>query len=536
MSRPVSYDDVPYPRFAFKQTHPQHLAAIARLAGLDAPAATACRVLEIGGAAGANLIPMALALPKSQFVGVDLSEVQIASATMVAHDLGLENIRFEAADILCWAGPLGQPPRAPFDYIVAHGVYSWTPPEVRNRLLRLCGEWLAPRGVAYVSYKAYPGGHVSDMLRQMALHANRDIDDSRRWPDRLNEFLNFLGEHMPRRDSAYRAVVLEQTRHIKREDPRALVHDELEADSQPVYFHEFMDQAQRHGLQYLGDADYAAMCGAGTPPDALAQLCSSDDILEREQYLDFIYGRSLRATLLCGAGARLDRRAAAEQVIGMLAGGDIRCLGADQRPISPGAVDLVSDAPRHFLTRHGTLEVCDPVGAALLVSLAELFPRAMPTSELAAQTESRLSSAGYDISALQGPFTLRVATRLLEWSQTAAVQLDTFQPPFAVTAGSRPLASPLARYEAARGWSITSLLHHHVNLPDPALRQLLSWLDGGQDRQTLAARLARPVLSGKATIEVAGRRLIDKREIRQAFAKHLDDCLQRFCRDALLIA
>ena len=538
MPRPVSYDDVPYPRFAFEQTRPQRLAAIARLAGLPAAAPEGCRTLEIGCASGANLIPMALALPQSEFVGVDLSAGQIARAAEVACDLGLTNIRFEAADILTWPEPDGRPPQRPFDYIIAHGVYSWTPPAVRSRLLELCGQWLAPGGVAYVSYKAYPGGHASDMMRQMSLFANREVDDPRRWSASTREFLGFLQRGMPERDSAYRAVVLQQTALFNDEDPDALVHDELEADCQPCYFHEFMRHAAEHGLQYLGDADYAASRGAGVSPEALDHLCPGDDLVEREQYLDFVYGRAFRATLLCRREAEVDRSVRPERVLGLMALGDIRTVDDQDQPIALAATDLAGEAPWRFRVRHGVLAADDPVDKALLSRLAANYPRGVAARDLAAQAAERLAAAGVErpTTEVADDWAAGVAERLARWCAEGTIELIASQPEFTLAPGDRPVASPLARHEAARGWRITSLLHHHVTLADPAMRQLLIWLDGGQSRAELAARLAKPALSGRASIEVEGRRLVDKRAIRRAFAKFVDDCLERFARDGLLIA
>ena len=44
-----------------------------------------------------------------------------------------------------------------FDYIICHGVFSWVPPPVQDKILELCTRNLAPQGVAYVSYNTYPG-------------------------------------------------------------------------------------------------------------------------------------------------------------------------------------------------------------------------------------------------------------------------------------------------------------------------------------------------------------------------------------------
>lgn len=76
--QPTSYDEVPYESYPFAQTHPDRLATVATLLGLRPAPVEQCRVLELGCAGGGNLIPMALTLPESTFVGIDLSARQIA--------------------------------------------------------------------------------------------------------------------------------------------------------------------------------------------------------------------------------------------------------------------------------------------------------------------------------------------------------------------------------------------------------------------------------------------------------------------------
>ena len=73
-----SYDVVPYPAFPFPQSHPDRLATVATLLGLTPPGVERCRVLELGCASGGNLLPLAVSLPQSTFLGIDLSSKQVA--------------------------------------------------------------------------------------------------------------------------------------------------------------------------------------------------------------------------------------------------------------------------------------------------------------------------------------------------------------------------------------------------------------------------------------------------------------------------
>src|SRR3972149_10817617 len=94
-----SYNEVPYPGAAVTTTHPAQVGALARLFGMRPAAAERCRVLELGCGDGANLVPMAYGLPGSEFIGIDLSVRQVETATDLARQLGLTNVRFITMDI-----------------------------------------------------------------------------------------------------------------------------------------------------------------------------------------------------------------------------------------------------------------------------------------------------------------------------------------------------------------------------------------------------------------------------------------------------
>jgi cyclopropane fatty-acyl-phospholipid synthase-like methyltransferase len=114
---PTSYDEFPYPRNAYFQTHPDHLATIATLFGLKPVAVDQCRVLELGCCCGDNIVPLALSLPQSTFVGIDLSDRQIALGQQTISALGLKNVELRHASIMEVDESYGI-----FDYVICHGV------------------------------------------------------------------------------------------------------------------------------------------------------------------------------------------------------------------------------------------------------------------------------------------------------------------------------------------------------------------------------------------------------------------------------
>ena len=161
---PTLYDEVLYPNAPFGQTHPDRLATLAILFGMDPAPINRCRVLELGCGDGENLIPMAFENPAAQFLGLDAAAMAIRAGKQEIATLGLANIRLEHMDIMDAGPELGT-----FDYVIAHGLYSWVPEPVRDKLLALAKAVLAPHGVAFVSYNALPGGRLRQMFRDMML-------------------------------------------------------------------------------------------------------------------------------------------------------------------------------------------------------------------------------------------------------------------------------------------------------------------------------------------------------------------------------
>src|SRR3954453_18003485 len=114
MSTPeaTSYDALPYLDLTVADTSPDRMAAMAILHGMTPPDPRRCRVLELGCASGANLFPLAVAMPEARFVGIDLSSRQIDDARAILATLGLENVSFRAMSLLDVDDDFGR-----FDYI-----------------------------------------------------------------------------------------------------------------------------------------------------------------------------------------------------------------------------------------------------------------------------------------------------------------------------------------------------------------------------------------------------------------------------------
>jgi SAM-dependent methyltransferase len=221
MSTPhTSYDDVPYDSFPYPQTHPSKLAVTATLFGLAPPDVATCRVLELGCAAGGNLIPMAEALPAAEFVGVDLSARQISDGERLTRAAGITNVSLRAASITDIEESYGT-----FDYIVCHGVYSWVPPNVQDRIFDVCAARLAPNGVAYVSYNTYPGWHMRGMIRDMMRYHALRFDGPDERVGQARALLDFLAQSTQKDAGAYGVLLRSELELLRRQSDQYLYHE-----------------------------------------------------------------------------------------------------------------------------------------------------------------------------------------------------------------------------------------------------------------------------------------------------------------------
>ena len=485
---PTSYDEMPYINKAFPQTHPDRLATLARLFGLQSPDVETCRVLELGCASGDNLIPMAIELPNARFVGIDLSERQVEQGRQTVAKLGLGNIDLRREDIANVDASWGK-----FDYIVSHGIYSWVPAPIREKLLAVCHDNLAPNGVAFVSYNTLPGWHMRGMIRDMMVYHANQFQGATQKVQQARALLDFLAESTPTTTS-YGMTLRQELDAIRNEPDAYLFHDHLEEINDPFYFHQFVDAAQRHELQYLAEADFGDMLLSKFPPKVAETLKRiALDAIRMEQYMDFVCNRMFRQTLLVHRGTPAWRKIDGWMVKGLLLSSAVRPESA--APVLTQGVNEGFKAPSGF-----TYTIADALTKAALVTLSKCWPLCMPFEELAAKCHASVAAAAGDGERKDAPLSeddLRsFGDRLLSGYAVRAIELRVAQPRLTVTPSARPVASPLARLQAEHGATVTNLRHEPVKLNE-LQRRMLPLLDGTRDVEALVDGVLRLAREGK---------------------------------------
>lgn len=492
MTTTTSYDELPYDSQPFNSTHPDALATMATLFGLEPPPIESCRVLELGCASGGNLVPMALGLPEARFVGVDLSSRQIASGQQLVDRLGLTNLSLMPLSILDVDASFGT-----FDFIICHGVYSWVPPQVQDKILDICKKQLAPHGVAYVSYNTYPGWHVRGMIREMMRYheARRLRADGEPTPaGRIQEaraFLDFLVESVPNPNTTHGLNLREEALLLGRSADSYLLHEQLEEVNEPLYFHQFADRAAAKGLQYLGEARFSDV-ESRLSAAARAKLADwSSDRIEFEQYLDFLRDQTFRRTLLCRAEHRL--RAPNDPEV------CTRLFFASRLGPTSSPAPLETDDEVEFTAPGApSLSTNNPVLKTALRVLWGNWPRPLHFRALWDEVRDRLK-ASESREAVRQPTAL--AGPLLSCAVSGLVDPHVHSPSMVTEAGDRPLASPLARVQALDQARITNLWHAIVELDD-ALRFMLVRLDGTRDRSALAELMREAFANGSLSVSL----------------------------------
>ncbi|HQZ82964.1 MAG TPA: class I SAM-dependent methyltransferase [Pyrinomonadaceae bacterium] len=450
------YDDVPYPSFVFPQTSPDRLATLARVHGIDTASPAECRMLELGCGDGTNLLALAYSLPASRFVGIDLAATHINSAKAAAAKLGLSNVEFFELDVTkADAAALGE-----FDYIVAHGLFSWVPEFVRPAIFELYSKCLAPNGVGYISYNALPGCLIREITHGMMRFAARDISDP---SEKVSAGIDFLTDIVDAAedDSVYQTMLDLELEQISERTPQNVFHDDLSEMNRPFYFEEFVKMLDEYGFQYLCEAEPSelAKVAAFKFPETLG------DTIEREQYRDFVTGRRFRTTLFCRSGIAIDRTHTPELMRGLRIAGQLE-IDVEKETVN-------SDAPMSFATTKGNkVTLNHPLTKKSLVAIAEAWPRTTKTADLLAdaQNDDAAVTLGY----------------LMQLFMAGFIKAHSIEQSFFTTISEMPEASRFARFQVGQGSNaVATLTGLNLEIKDPAIGRLLFLTDGTRDIEDL---------------------------------------------------
>ena len=300
MENKNTYNVLLYKSNPFTYTVPALLEAQGKLFGLTPKDSRKARILELGSSFGGNIITQALYNPEAEFVGVDLTAEQVKKGNEVIEKIGLKNIKLIEKNILDINEDFGK-----FDYIIVHGVFSWVPDIVKEKIIKICNENLTEEGIAYISYNTYPGWKEADKIREMMLYANKYFPEVSQGDkvQRGKAFISIVAEQM----KIYTDVAekkgdfIKQIEGILNMQDYYVGHEQLENINDPMYLHEFVDMLRKENLQYISDVGLRLSIASvynDSTIEKLQQLSQGDPVI-KEQCLDYILDTKFRRALIC---------------------------------------------------------------------------------------------------------------------------------------------------------------------------------------------------------------------------------------------
>jgi methyltransferase-like protein/2-polyprenyl-3-methyl-5-hydroxy-6-metoxy-1,4-benzoquinol methylase len=481
-----AYDDVPYGSYPVSASHPDRLYSMASLFGLNPVLPDNARILEIGCAGGGNLLPLASLFPNSTCVGVELSQVQCDYGIKAIEYTRFKNVTIQQGSVTEIGPEFGE-----FDYILCHGVYSWVPDFVREAILKVCSQNLSPNGVAYVSYNVMPGWYFKGMIRGMMLEHVKGIVEPLKRIGQARALLKFLVDANVNSHTTHAEFIRTEAALLQKLPDSYLMHEYLEEHNNAFYFRDFIRDAMRHKLQFLGESSIASTWLGNFSREAQKGLEPIADAIQRGHYTDCITGRTFRETYLVHAGRTINRNISTENLHEVRFSTKMEYLGAEKNASSGSVL-------KRYKSRTGmTIQSNDTIIQHVLECLTEDYPCSKTASQLVEHLSQKLPkelAEKLDVNHITGNLVQGV---LAGWVEFRCLP-DRIQK----SGHKKPKITDWARCQAQAGRYATNLRHEFINLSE-INRQIIPILDGTKDIPEIIREVSFLIESGLLKVQLA---------------------------------
>ncbi len=512
----ITYNDFPYLSMTVPDTHPDSMASIARFHGLESTSPLKCRVLELGCGNGSNLNWMASVLPDSEFIGIDLSKYHIDQAREALAKLGTNNASFHKRDLL----ELDEKSFGKFDYIVAHGLFSWVPEVVSEKLLDLYGKLLVPNGVGYISYNALPGFYLRQLMRDSMQFHVRGISKPSEFVIKARTFAQFLSENAIGAPLYNELLKSEFDEMIDREDSN-ICHDDLSAFNNPFYFSDFIGRSEKYGLQFLAESGRPTFLPPDLPPQVLEFIeNNSKNVIESEQYIDLFGCTKFRKTLLCRSEVSLNREFNSNAIRQFY-------ISSALRPDLIGKKAANQETEKYTTNSGSSFETDHLLTKAVLTSFDSNESHEVSFEELVIGSRDDLIQNGFNCDDWDKEIKTTVSI-LLQLYIGDLIRFHVSKSAALNYIPEKPRVSDFARLQAAKGGRVPTNQGVNIELSDDFTRELFALLKGDMTRDELIGALVAKLFTGKDKNS-------EREEFTEKISEALDGSLKQMVRVGFLV-
>ena len=514
MKTEFAYDTLPYSNHVFPQTHPDKLCAAAKLFGLNAPDIENSRILELGCGNGMNLISHAYSLPEAKFVGVDLAKNHIRYAEKCVAELGLKNVEFRQIDLM----EMSDEEFGEFDYIIAHGLFSWIPQFAREKTLSVYSKMLAENGVGYLSYNVFPGWYPRRMVAEIGKIHTRNISDPSEKVQNAVGFIKFLADQSNRKD-VYKFILENELYNYNEKNEISLFHDNLSEINEPLYFYQFAELLGENGFQFLAEAELFSMSPHSLNDDAKKIIENIKDKVWREQYLDFMRGKNFRQTLFCRSNIELNHAPDLEILDDFFIASGVKA--ASEKP------ELYTNKAEEFIGLKGDkFEINYPLAKIALYHLQKIWGNSILFSELLQIAQNDLKSKNAEIENLENEIRITREIFLHLAIHTDFIELHTYKLEISNELAEKPEIKEFARWQLNKSDLVLTGYERYAKIEDSIIKHLFKISDGTKTVGEIHAEMRKFVEFGDFENKV---------EILDNLANDVDEHLEQFSKAGLFV-
>lgn len=515
-----SYDITQYESHPYAQSHPELMFTMGKLFGLNPTTFKKCRVLELGCAAGGNILPLACNYKESEFVGVDLSAKQIEQGIEQIRDLGLSNIQLLHKSIMDVDSSYGK-----FDYIICHGVFSWVPPEVQNKILAICKDNLTPNGIAYISYNTLPGWNMVKNIRELMLYHCKGFETHKQQVEQARLILKFMVDSLEGQNNPYANFLRSEVELLSKHGDHYLLHEHLEQDNNPMYFHTFVEQAAKHDLTYLSDTQLSSMFAYNLPEKVSSQISQITDIVRQTQYMDFIRNQRFRCTLLCHKEVKINRALKPEDVESFY----VSYMGNVRNDITEA--EMAEGNELQFICANITLTLKHFISKTAMKIIHDRNRKPISFTKLLDLTKEK---TGESDEAKIKQF-IHQDLGLMRLALGGLVQLHSTSGEYTREKIQKPKVTKLAQYQIKKKNYVTNQRHELVML-NPVETKLVSYCDGTQEIKKILEKMNEHFTKGELKlIKETGEEITQGDELQVKAKQYCEALIKKMADNALLV-